>query len=386
MRIGIEAQRIFSAKKSAVDQLILELIHGLMAIDDDNEYFIFAAPGPETHVFHEAPNFHLVYINSTASLLWEQVALPREVSKLSLDLMHCTTSLGITNPQTKTLVTINDSVNLTRPYLGGNIIQKIRSAYRRKRFKSIATVANGLVTHCSHDRNAITKKYASLAGKTKTIHPGVSSHYLYTPAHLQRPARVPAQYLLYFGGLEPRKNMRNVLKGYELYSKMTTKQAMPLVIADVAEDEIINTLTELNLHKIRSKIVLAGHVPWEKLPSLYSHATLLLCPYLRDTNGMQIIEGMASDTAVLTSNTSCLGEISGRAGYRVNPFSPEAISHGIYKVLHDSGTRSRMLAKGHDRVRHFLWPIVARRYQNIYMEIMAEEVRLPFSSQDLIAS
>lgn len=47
MRIGIEAQRIFRAKKHGMDLVALEVIKQLQELNTDDEYFVFVASGPD---------------------------------------------------------------------------------------------------------------------------------------------------------------------------------------------------------------------------------------------------------------------------------------------------------------------------------------------------
>ena len=75
MRIGIEAQRIFRAKKHGMDIYALQLIQHLMEVDQENEYFIFVKPGPD-ECLQSKDNFHVVKVPGATYLDWEQVWLP----------------------------------------------------------------------------------------------------------------------------------------------------------------------------------------------------------------------------------------------------------------------------------------------------------------------
>ncbi|MEM9327880.1 MAG: glycosyltransferase family 1 protein [Bacteroidota bacterium] len=386
MRIGIEARLVFRQDKNASDQLALDLIHGLMAIDDYNEYYIFVAPGPDNTCIHDAPNFHVVELKAWSSMVWEQIVLPREVDRYGLDLLHCTSTIGLARTSTPTILTIEDTDQWSRPRLKEGIFQRLRLAYQRRSARGAVHRSWGVVTTCHNSKRLLERWDRQVAKKTRVIHKGVSSHFLYEPFQAAPPEQLPKQYILYFGGTSPRKNMRNTLKGYELYTKMTTREVLPLVVADVSGDQLNQTLKEMGILGLRDNIRLIGPVPKTLLPSLYRHATLLLSPMLRDTTGNPIIEAMACGTVVLTSDTPCLTELAGNAGFLVNPFSAEEISHGIFKILHVKEVRQGLLDSGRERVKQFLWPLVARRYQSLYLEMISDQVQLPFSSEDLIPS
>ncbi len=57
MKIGIEAQRLFRAKKHGMDMVALALIKNLQRIDTVNEYVIFVKPDQDTSCLPAADNF-----------------------------------------------------------------------------------------------------------------------------------------------------------------------------------------------------------------------------------------------------------------------------------------------------------------------------------------
>ena len=385
MRIGIEARRLFSHRKTASDQLTVDLIHGLMDIDRSNEYYIFTAPGSYVNCMRKAPNFHLVILEAFSPLHWEQVILPRAVERYALDLVHCTTATGMAKTQAKTLLQINDGQLLNPVIPSKSIVRRLWHSYRRRLFRKMAHRSWGLVASCHDDQRLLERLSRPLVAKARVIHPGINNRYLYDPSY-KRPAQVPQEYLLHMGSVQPKSNMRNVLKGYELYTKMSTRRVLPLVLTGIGQAQLETMLKEMGLGRLREHIYLIGKIRKHELPGLYYNASLVLCPYLRDDAGSQVLEAMACGTIVLTSDNASLKELVGAAAYLVNPFSPEEISHGMFKVLHDPEARNRMLVKSGERVRHYMWTQVARRYQNIYMEIVADSIDLPFTSEDLIPS
>ena len=91
MRIGIEAQRIFRKNKHGMDYVVLEEIKELQKMDTRNEYFVFVAPG-EDHCIKDSHNVHIMEIGNGFYPMWEQIALPRAISELNLDMLHCTSN------------------------------------------------------------------------------------------------------------------------------------------------------------------------------------------------------------------------------------------------------------------------------------------------------
>jgi glycosyltransferase involved in cell wall biosynthesis len=85
---------------------------------------------------------------------------------------------------------------------------------------------------------------------------------------------------------------------------------------------------------------------------------------------------MASGTPVVTSNISSLPEVAGDAAVLVDPYDPQAIADGIYRVLTDERLRRDMVHKGIARAGQFSWEQSARRVRQIYGEVSGEVLTL----------
>ena len=80
---------------------------------------------------------------------------------------------------------------------------------------------------------------------------------------------------------------------------------------------------------------------------------------------------LASGTPVVTSNVSSLPEVAGDAAVLVDPYDPQAIADGIYRVLTDEELRRDLRRKGLARARQFSWEQSVRRVREIYGEVGA---------------
>jgi glycosyltransferase involved in cell wall biosynthesis len=111
-----------------------------------------------------------------------------------------------------------------------------------------------------------------------------------------------------------------------------------------------------------------GFVPDATLSVLYRLASVFVFPSLYEGFGLPPLEAMASGTPVVTSNVSSLPEVAGDAAVLVDPYDPEAIADGIYRVLTDEGLRHDLRQKGLNRARQFSWEDSARRVRAIYQQ------------------
>ncbi|NQV03700.1 MAG: glycosyltransferase family 1 protein, partial [Bacteroidia bacterium] len=85
MRIGIEGQRLFRAKKHGMDFVALELIRNIQILDKENEYFVFINPGDDK-CLESTENVKIIELNGGPFPLWEQFALPKAAKSYKCEL------------------------------------------------------------------------------------------------------------------------------------------------------------------------------------------------------------------------------------------------------------------------------------------------------------
>jgi glycosyltransferase involved in cell wall biosynthesis len=187
-------------------------------------------------------------------------------------------------------------------------------------------------------------------------------------AALQRKYALPEQFILYVGTIEPRKNLIRIVQAikYLRQRKIKTK----LVIAG-PDGWMINASLkhEIEVHGLQSDIHFLGYVPQEDLPGLYSLATVFAFPSLHEGFGLPLLEAMACETAVLTSQNSAMSEVCADAAYLVNPHSEMDIADGLANLLTDSDLRKQYETRGARRAQHFSWQRVAKETASLYQMV-----------------
>lgn len=197
-----------------------------------------------------------------------------------------------------------------------------------------------IVSHCAVDTDKFKKTQITSAIKNKY--------------------KIPDNYILYLGTIEPRKNITNLVKAYADLPR-SLKDKYPLVLAGGGgwnDDEIKQAI---DLARQNSEIIQTGYIEEKDIPALYSGAELFLYPSHFEGFGMQILEAMACSTPVLTANNSSLPEVGGDAAYYVDDKSIFSIKNGIGKLLKDSQLRQDMIKKGKQQINKFSWQESAQK-------------------------
>ena len=167
--------------------------------------------------------------------------------------------------------------------------------------------------------------------------------------------RLPEEYLLFVGTVEPRKNLRRLVAALDLLP-----DAPPLVVAgaDGWGDGGVDAETE--------GVRFLGFVAAEDLPGLYAGASVFCYPSEREGYGLPVLEAMAQGTPVVTSRGTSTEEVAGKAAVLVEPTDVEDIARGITEA---ASRRKELSAKGINRAQRRSWGDTASLTAAAYREL-----------------
>lgn len=159
---------------------------------------------------------------------------------------------------------------------------------------------------------------------------------------------LPAEFVLFVGTVEPRKNLRRLIDAMEALGP----SAPPLVVAGPAGwNEDVATLTA----SLGDRIRLLGRVAAADLAPLYAAATVFAWPSLLEGFGLPVLEAMAQGAAVVTSLGTSTEELANGAGRCVDPTSVDAIAGAIGDLLEAPHERERLGELARARAQEFTW-------------------------------
>lgn len=370
MKIAIEAQRIFRKNKHGMDFVALEVIRELQKIDKENEYFILVSPG-EDKCLKESENVHIIEINCPTYPLWEQWALPREVSRLKPDLLHCTSNTAPVNCPVPLILTLHDIIFLEpRQNKSKSFYQNMGWYYRKLVVPKILPKCQKIITVSDFENKRIRENLNLSKEKVVTVYNGYNKHFhLFTPDANKIGKYIDTnKYIFFLGNTDPKKNVPRTLKAYSLYLKQSLNK-YPLLIADLNENIIDDILKEQQIEEIKPYLSFPGYIPNSDLADLYSGAFAFLYTSLRESFGIPLLEAMACGTPVITSSTSAIPEIAGKEAILTDPFNEKDIADKLLLLETDTEYYIRQKEYGLQRVKYFSWESTARELYKIYQSI-----------------
>ncbi len=173
-------------------------------------------------------------------------------------------------------------------------------------------------------------------------------------------------YFLYFGALEPKKNIGRLLEAY-LFSFCR----IPLVLVG---GRAWKSEREAEIIAANRSIRQLDYVPFGQLTRLIRGAKAVIFPSLSEGFGLPVIEAMALGTPVLTSREGSLPEIAGEAALLVDAYDTDDIAEGMRRLDSDAELRARLSARGVAQARRFDSASYQRRLSAFYDDVLREPV------------
>jgi glycosyltransferase involved in cell wall biosynthesis len=183
--------------------------------------------------------------------------------------------------------------------------------------------------------------------------------------------KIKNPYVLFIGGIEPRKNVKNVIKGFHEISDKYSE--LSLVLVGGAKNDYLSSLEKMiSTLGLDKKIKFIGYVEQgtDDLTLLYNGAECFVYASFSEGWTSPPLEAMACGIPVVASNSSSLPETVGNAALLVNPKSYNEIGAALEKLIIDSDLRKNLIINGLHHVSRFTWKRCAEETYSFYKNIV----------------
>ncbi|HEX9389989.1 MAG TPA: glycosyltransferase family 1 protein [Usitatibacteraceae bacterium] len=250
-----------------------------------------------------------------------------------------------------------------------------RLAHFEKEFSQSLKRAAHLITDTEAVRQEVIEFCHWPADKITAVPLGVSPAFApRTPesitAVLSMHGLSPGAYSLCVSTIEPRKKIDCLLAVYASLSE-NIRRRYPLVLiggqgwlSDALHDEIDKAREQGWLHYL-------GFVSEPEMVAIYAGARAFVFPSIYEGFGLPVIEAMASGVPVVTSNRSCLPEVSQGAALLVDPDEVDALRTAIQKCLEDDPWRADAIEAGLHVAAGLTWDRCVQKTVDVYAKMRA---------------
>ena len=183
-------------------------------------------------------------------------------------------------------------------------------------------------------------------------------------------------YFLFVGTIEPRKNLKLLLDGYNAYREEMRYENNYPYIQLVISGEIgwQKDLLGFEVQRILDDqdIKILGYVGNSVLPFLYAGSKAVVYPSIYEGFGLPALEGMASGVPVIASNNTAIPEVIGDAGILIDPINVMQIKEAMIAVAKNANLVSILRQKGVKQAKKFTWDRSTEKLHKIF-QLCAEK-------------
>jgi glycosyltransferase involved in cell wall biosynthesis len=180
-------------------------------------------------------------------------------------------------------------------------------------------------------------------------------------------------FVLYTGGIEPRKNIDRLLAAYAALPANLRDRHQLVVICSIQPGELAEMRSRLRELGVADRVHFPGFVTDADLVKLYQACELFVFPSLYEGFGLPIAEAIACGAPVISSNTSSLPELVRDAEALFDPRDEASIRAALERALTEEALLPRLRAVELDP--SYSWSAVADRTAAVYEELLAQPRR-----------
>lgn len=259
-------------------------------------------------------NIEFVTIRGKNKLIFNQIKLPRIVKRIDADwYLFLAFPAPVLLRKNNMISAIHDIGCWDCP----DTMKFLSKLYFRISYKVAAKHSKYIVTVSEFSKNRIIKKLHLSDNRILLIYSAIADTFLsfnYDAVYaklVQKKYNLPDNYILSLSTIEPRKNLKLLIKAYDMLVK-NQHIKIPLVLSGRKGWKIDDLLSDISA-ETESQIHFTGFVDDLDLPYIYRNANFFVITSKYEGFGLPPLEAMASGTIVLSSDAASLPEVLGDA-------------------------------------------------------------------------
>jgi alpha-1,3-rhamnosyl/mannosyltransferase len=187
-------------------------------------------------------------------------------------------------------------------------------------------------------------------------------------AEARKRLELPAEFLLFLGTIEPRKNIAGLLRAYAaLPASLRRRYPLLLVGGWGWRSEAVRAM--LDQPPWNTDVRWLGYLSDDDVVATMNAASAVVYPSFYEGFGLPPLEAMACDVPVITTHGGSLEEVVGDAAAIVDPHDDDSMTIGMEKVLANADLADEYRRRGRRRLARYNWADTARRTAQAYRKV-----------------
>jgi len=364
--IAIDIRSLMSPNYSGVSFYTFFLIKNILKKDNENNYFLFfnsfskkypdyikeLVKFPNTSIVHtKIPNKIFNFLQKVFSFpKVDKLIFRKTKKKIDLILMPNINFLALGN--TRLLVVIHDLSFL---------IFKEFFDWRRRLWHFFIDIKklvkkSELIAVSKNTKRDIINYLEVSPDKINLIYPGLNKYEDNSPnIELSNGFKIDERFILFFGNLEPRKNIESIITAFEIFCEKFPQENYKLVLLGAKSWKFQSILRKYKNSVYKDRIIFLGYLKEDEKNQILKKASLVIFPSFYEGFGFPILEAMHYGIPLICSSISSMGEVSNTASILIDPFNISDLLIAIENILFDNDLRDSLIAKEKKEAEKFSW-------------------------------
>ena len=383
MIIGIDIRNI--GKKRTGDEVVFfNLTKTLAKIDMENEYKLFTDIIDTTVLQYigvslgidNKKNFKIISLKTKNKFTWNFWTLPKYLRKNLVDIYFTQYITPWFVPKKIKIATIIHDISFN---FYPQFIKFWDLFFLKKSIPLSLKRADKILAVSRFTQDEIIKYYKIDSKKIDWFHNAVSADFSAQDISVEKikaikeKYKLPSNYILYLGTLQPRKNIPALLEAMALLKlEMTAKiNPLKLVIAGGKKhnyDKLIDRAVKKN--NLAEDVFFPGYIDEEDKAGVMKGADIFVFPSFYEGFGMPIIEAMSLGVPTIVSDILPHREIADDAVLYFKPEIPGELTQKIKEIISSEVVRDNASRNGKFQAQNFSWEKSARKMLEIFSQMV----------------
>lgn len=368
MRIGVDIRCLMEGKRTGVEEYTIGALKKIITSGPEHDFILFANSFKkikgDLSWLEKYPNVEIKnygFPNKLFNFLVWFFGWPKmDLLMGGVDIFFAPNISFISvSPKCKFVLTIHD---LSYERFGNYFSAKRRAWHFILNPRRLCRRADKILAVSQSTKNDLVSLFGISTQKISVVHPihniddfrdkSLNGQAIF---QLVRKYKLPEEFILYLGTIEPRKNIPSLIRAFERLKETCPKAGdVKLVIAGHvgwSYEEVIQTAME---NSAKNDVLFTGFVEDKDKPYLYKLAKIFIYPSFFEGFGFPPVEAMASGVPVITSNCSSLPEVAGEGAILIDPYRPTEIMEAMKMLLEDDELYKKFCLQGKKRAQELL--------------------------------
>ncbi|MBS1578880.1 MAG: glycosyltransferase family 4 protein [Bacteroidetes bacterium] len=252
----------------------------------------------------------------------------------------------------KQIITIHDLISIRTDKLYA--VYNLQAHYYNFLLPSLAKKCVKIISVSNFTKGEIIRYLKCDATKIVTIYNGYNKELFNNFKKTGIESKQAPPFILAVGATYPHKNIEYLIR---VFNKLKNKKLIKhyLLIAGGKNAYLENLKVYITELGISEWVIIKPYVTNQEMSSLYKQAACLVYPSLCEGFGLPVIEAMACDCPVISSNYSSLGEIAGNACLFIDPLDENSLEDALILIINNESIRNDVIQKGRLQAQKYSW-------------------------------